>query len=103
MRDSELSRLLQEFGKTTDDDSLGDEATDGEGSGSEETVVSPQVLSAKLEVDLDPALRARASKALMSRADLIPVDVQKRATLKSLKASTRSKEKREQGSVKFGV
>jgi ATP-binding cassette subfamily C (CFTR/MRP) protein 1 len=94
---SELSRLLSEFGKTTDDDS--DEA----GSGSEDTVVVPEVMEPKLEIDSIPDLRDRASKALMKRADLIPVDLQKRQTLKSLKASTKPKEKREQGSVKFDV
>ena len=43
------------------------------GSGSEDTVVVPEVMEPKLEIDLIPDLRDRASKALMKRADLIPV------------------------------
>lgn len=39
----------------------------------------------------------------MHRAELVAVDVQKRETLKQLKASTRPKENREQGSVKYSV
>lgn len=97
---SELSRLLSEFGKSNDDS---DSGIVGSGSGSEETVVE-ETLAAKVELDaLDPVLLNRATQALMHRAVLIPVDVQKRQTLKALKASTRPKEKREQGSVKFGV
>lgn len=94
---SELSRLLSEFGKSTDDDG------EDNGSGSEDTVVVTEEVASKIEIDLNPELRDRANKALMKRADLIPVDLQKRQTLKSLKASTKPKEKREQGSVKFDV
>lgn len=93
--DTELSRLLLEFGKQSDDD--------GEASGSEETVVDVAA-PAKLELDdFTPMLRQKASVALMRRAEPVPVAVQKRETLRALKQSTRPKERREQGSVKFGV
>lgn len=39
----------------------------------------------------------------MKRAEAIPVEVQKRETLKTLKQSTRPKEQRQQGAVKFGI
>lgn len=103
--ESELSQLLVEFGHAGSDDSDDDEAATG--SGSEETVVAVEknaALATKLEAEmLSSTLRQRASQALMKRAELVPVDVQKRETLRTLKASTRPKEKREQGSVKFGV
>jgi hypothetical protein len=39
----------------------------------------------------------------MMRAEEVAVDVQKRETLRQLKKSTRPKEHREQGSVKWGI
>ncbi|KAM0749801.1 hypothetical protein T439DRAFT_39861 [Meredithblackwellia eburnea MCA 4105] len=94
--DTELSRLLLEFGKTSDDHS------DEEGSGSDETVVAPAELAAKLEEGvLDNELREQADVALAKRAELVPVSVQKRETLKTLKRSTRPTETRQQGSVKW--
>lgn len=39
----------------------------------------------------------------MHKADLVPIELQKRETLKQLKQSTRPKEKREQGSVKLSI
>lgn len=103
--ESELSQLLIEFGHAGSDDS---DEEDTNGSGSEETAVAPveknAALATKLEEEmLSSTLRQRASQALMKRAELVPVDIQKRDTLRTLKASTRPKEKREQGSVKFGV
>ena len=93
--DTELSRLLLEFGKSGDDE-------EGSSSG-DETVVVPQ-LSTKLETEvLSDSLLRKASDALMRQAVLIPIDVQKRETLKDLKRSTRPKEKREQGSVQYSV
>lgn len=102
--ESELSQLLIEFGHAGSDDSDDEETTDG----SEETAVAPveknAALATKLEQEmLSSTLRQRASQALMKRAELVPVDVQKRDTLRTLKASTRPKEKREQGSVKYAV
>lgn len=97
--ESELSRLLNEFGHTGSDN---DE--EGTGSGSEDTVVEEEDLAAKLESEMiSSTLRQRASEAVLKKAELVPVDMQKRDTLKLLKASTRPKEKREQGSVKFAV
>lgn len=94
--DTELSRLLLEFGKTDQEEGEEEEV----GSGSEDTAVD----ETKIELeDLSEAVRLKASTALMHRADLVPIEVQKRETLKQLKASTRPKEKREQGSVKFSV
>ncbi|ORY80748.1 P-loop containing nucleoside triphosphate hydrolase protein, partial [Leucosporidium creatinivorum] len=95
--DTELSRLLLEFGKA-------DQEHDGEdeevGSGSEDTAVD----ETKIELeDLSEAARLKASAALMHKADLVPIELQKRETLKQLKQSTRPKEKREQGSVKLSI
>lgn len=93
--DTELSRLLLEFGKTADDD---EEVSSGD-----ETVVVEEV-STKIEAEvLSETLLRKASVALMRKAVLIPVDVQKRETLKELKRSTRPKENREQGSVQYSV
>ena len=86
--DTELSRLLLEFGRNQDHD---DEA---EESSSDETVVV-EALDTKLEQeDLSSKLRQKASVALMQRAQLVPVDVQKRETLKGLKASTKPKDRK---------
>lgn len=96
--DTELSRLLLEFGKTGDN-----QDEDSEGS-SDETVVAPAELAAKLEEDVFTATqREIASAALMQRAEVVAVDVQKRETLKTLKRSTRPQEARVQGSVKLGI
>ncbi|KAI5478725.1 putative ABC metal ion transporter [Pseudohyphozyma bogoriensis] len=96
--DTELSRLLIEFGKNNDDQS------DEEGSASDETVVAPSELAAKLEEEgLTAAQRQTAQMALMKRAEAVPIDVQKRETLKQLKRSTRPKEQRQQGAVKLGI
>lgn len=97
--DTELARLLSEFGHNGSDgsDSDGDETSEG-------TIVEKESLAAKIEEEkVSATLRHRASQALMKRAELIPVDVQKRETLLALKRSTRPKEKREQGSVKFSI
>ncbi|KAK4704436.1 hypothetical protein P7C70_g1781, partial [Phenoliferia sp. Uapishka_3] len=99
--DTELSRLLLEYGKVTDNSD--DEGDDN--SGSEATVVAPTELASKLEQKvLDESLRQKASIALMKRAEVVPVSVQKRETLKHLKKSTRPKEQKEarqQGAVKW--
>lgn len=98
--DSELARLLTEFGHTHSNEGSDD------GEDSDETIVveANLALATKLEQEmLSSTLRHRASQALMKRAELIPVDVSKRESLKLLKASTRPKEKREQGSVKYSV
>lgn len=87
--DSELSRLLIEFGKNNSDE----EDTDG----SESTLVIED-LAAKLESGKQsPTAVQKANIALQRKAVAIPIDVQKRETLRTLKASTRPKEKREQG------
>lgn len=92
--DSELSRLLIEFGQKNSDDDDSDAA-------SSEGTLAVDDLTVKLESGkLSPTLVQKASVKLMQRAEAVPVDVQKRETLRALKASTRPKEKREQGSVK---
>lgn len=104
--DTELSRLLIEFGKSGDDSgSESDETAAAEnGSGDETAVESPKQDEAKLDAeDLTVKLKIQNSKALAQRAEPIPVEEQKRATLIALKRSTRPKENREQGSVKMAV
>ncbi|BGP00216.1 hypothetical protein NBRC10513v2_004440 [Rhodotorula toruloides] len=104
--DTELSRLLIEFGKSGEDSgSESDETAAAEnGSGDETAVESPKLDEAKLDAeDLTVKLKIQNSKALAQRAEPIPVEEQKRATLIALKRSTRPKEKREQGSVKMAV
>ncbi|CEQ40462.1 SPOSA6832_02085, partial [Sporobolomyces salmonicolor] len=103
--DTELSRLLLEFGKSADkDDSDSDTAAES-GSGDETiAVVEPEQDEAKLDAeDLAVKLKLEKSTALMHRAIPVPVDQQKLETLKMLKRSTRPQEKREQGSVKWSV
>lgn len=94
--DTELSRLLLEFGKNADSDS-----SDGDNSGSDETVVAPVELAVKLEEGLADTLRHKASLALMKRAEVVPLQMQKRETLRHLKKSTRPTEARQQGAVKW--
>lgn len=102
--DSELSRLLVEFGKKGDEeDEDSGEETNGSGSG-EETLAEVEQDESKLEAeDLAIKLKMQQSSALMRQAQLIPVQEQKLETLKELKRSTRPKEKREQGSVSWAV
>ncbi|POY70789.1 hypothetical protein BMF94_6201 [Rhodotorula taiwanensis] len=117
--DTELSRLLIEFGKS------GGEEDDGNGSGSDETAVGdgpgderktgsdekdkekaeePEVDEATLNAeDLAIKLKLQQSQAVKKRAEPIPVAEQKLQTLRELKRSTRPKERREQGSVKWSV
>lgn len=118
--DSELSRLLLEFGKSGGDDD------DGNGSGSDETAVGdgpngdgtvvgatgdgnekveePKVDEATLDAeDLAIKLKLQQTHALSRRAQPVPVTEQKMQTLRELKRSTRPKERREQGSVKWSV
>lgn len=96
--DTELSRLLAEFGRAeAEHDS--DEEEDA-GSGSDETAVEEP--KHELE-DLSEADRLKASAALMRRSERVPLEQQKHETLKQLKRSTRPQEKREQGSVKWSV
>ncbi|BGP53294.1 hypothetical protein JCM8202v2_000853 [Rhodotorula sphaerocarpa] len=115
--DTELSRLLIEFGKG------GNEEDDGSGSGSDETAVGegaanerrvngndeekmeePKLDEATLDAeDLALKLKMQQSGALSKRAEPIPVAEQKMQTLRELKRSTRPKERREQGSVKWSV
>ncbi|GAA5903406.1 hypothetical protein JCM6882_006539 [Rhodosporidiobolus microsporus] len=98
--DTDLSKLLIEFGKSGDNgDSDSDEATSGD-----ETVVEPEHTEEELNAeDLALKLKTRDSTALMRRAVPIPVEEQKRETIRDLKRSTRPKENREQGSVKWDV
>ncbi|GAA5860287.1 hypothetical protein JCM3774_000370 [Rhodotorula dairenensis] len=118
--DTELSRLLLEFGKSSGEDD------DGNGSGSDETAVGdtpggdgnavvaasegkekveePMVDEATLDAeDLAIKLKLQQSHALSRRAQPVPVAEQKMQTLRELKRSTRPKERREQGSVKWSV
>ncbi|GAA5830633.1 hypothetical protein JCM11251_002541 [Rhodosporidiobolus azoricus] len=99
---TDLSKLLIEFGKSgdnNDSDSEGGAETSGD-----ETVVEPEHTEEELNAeDLALKLRQKNSAALMQRATPIPVEEQKRETLKELKRSTRPKENREQGSVKWDV
>ncbi|GAA6062217.1 hypothetical protein JCM10212_006452 [Sporobolomyces blumeae] len=105
--DTELSRLLMEFGKKTDDEDTDSdtaaEETNGSGSG-EETLADRDEDESKLEAeDLAIKLKMQQNSAWQKQAQLIPVEEQKRETLLTLKRSTRPKEKREQGSVKWSV
>ncbi|SCV73559.1 BQ2448_7485 [Microbotryum intermedium] len=93
--DTELSRLLIEFGKQNYDDE------EGEGSGSEDTAVEEPKKHELIELSTE--LKRKATEALSHRAEPVPVLEQKRETLRLLKRSTRPKEKREQGSVKVGI
>ena len=107
--DTELSRLLLEFGKNAggasddSDDLAGETETAGHETDSSEatTVVEPIELATKLEAGLADTLRHKASIALMKRAEVVAVDVHKRETLRHLKRSTRPTEKRQQGAVKW--
>jgi len=105
--DTELSRLLKEFGKKGDDEDTDSDTAneDNSGSGSgEETLADVQEDESKLEAeDLAIKLKMQQSAALMRQAQLVPVQEQKLETLKNLKRSTRPKEKREQGSVKWSI
>ncbi|KAK4053428.1 hypothetical protein OIV83_001593 [Microbotryomycetes sp. JL201] len=95
--DSELSRVLAEFGRAeAEHDTEGEDS----GSGSEDTAVDEP--KHELE-DLSEADRLKASAALMRKSSRVPLEEQKRQTLRQLKKSTRPKEKREQGSVKWEV
>ncbi|GAA5830776.1 hypothetical protein JCM5353_002363 [Sporobolomyces roseus] len=105
--DTELSRLLKEFGKKGDDEDTDSDTAneDNSGSGSgEETLADVQEDESKLEAeDLAIKLKMQQSASLMRQAQLVPVQEQKLETLKNLKRSTRPKEKREQGSVKWSI
>lgn len=101
--DTELSRLLLEFGKadSNDDGSDGGKDEEGEGSSSEDTAVEEPKHELR---DLSDADRLKASLALMQKSELVPIEEQKHNTLKQLKRSTRpNRERREQGSVKWSV
>ncbi|KDE07748.1 hypothetical protein MVLG_02020 [Microbotryum lychnidis-dioicae p1A1 Lamole] len=93
--DTELSRLLIDFGKQNQDDE------EGEGSGSEDTAVEEPKKHELTELSTE--LKRKATEALSHRAEPVPVLEQKRETLRLLKRSTRPKEKREQGAVKASV
>ncbi|BGP13132.1 hypothetical protein JCM10213v2_001051 [Rhodosporidiobolus nylandii] len=107
---TDLSKLLLEFGKKDQDSESEDGEREGEAtagsSGDEKTVVEADKSEAELDAE-DAALKLKLHQqntaALMKRAELIPVEEQKRETLLALKRSTRPKEKRQQGSVKWGV
>lgn len=98
--DTELSRLLVEFGKKENEEGSDEEEDGAEGSGSEDTAVEEPKHELR---DLSDADRLKASLALMQKSELVPIEQQKFETLKALKRSTRPKERREQGSVKFSV
>lgn len=95
--DTELSRLLSEFGRKSE------QIDDTEGSGSDETFVADDAAIEREKETLSASALQKATQALIKHAVMIPIDVQKRATLKELKTSTRPKEKREQGSVKYSI
>lgn len=117
--DTELSRLLLEFGKSGGDEDDGngsgsDETAVGDGPGGEHGIVAvadgkekveePEVDEATLNAeDLAIKLKLQQSHALSRRAQPVPVAEQKMQTLRELKRSTRPKERREQGSVKWSV
>ncbi|KWU42263.1 P-loop containing nucleoside triphosphate hydrolase protein [Rhodotorula sp. JG-1b] len=93
--DTELSRLLLEFGKS------GGDEDDGNGSGSDETAVGDGPGGEHGIVAVADC--KEKSHALSRRAQPVPVAEQKMQTLRELKRSTRPKERREQGSVKWSV
>ena len=109
--DTELSRLLIEFGKSSEEggsDSEGDTAVDDTpvvvGDAADEKAEEPKQDEAALNAeDLAVKLKIAESRALTRRAQPIPADEQKRDTLRQLKRSSRPKENREQGSVKWSV
>ncbi|TNY24017.1 hypothetical protein DMC30DRAFT_371993 [Rhodotorula diobovata] len=109
--DTELSKLLIEFGKSSEEggsDSEGDTAVEDTpvvvGDGADDKAEEPKQDEATLDAeDLAVKLKIAESRALAHRAQPIPVDEQKRETLRQLKRSTRPKENREQGSVKWSV
>ncbi|GAA5854514.1 hypothetical protein JCM9279_000825 [Rhodotorula babjevae] len=109
--DTELSRLLIEFGKSSEEggsDSEGDTAVDDTpvvvGDAADEKAAEPKQDEAALNAeDLAVKLKIAESRALTRRAQPIPADEQKRDTLRQLKRSSRPKENREQGSVKWSV
>lgn len=107
--ETDLSKLLHEFGKKGGD---GGEGSSDDGSGSEtaansgdETAVEePEQDEATLDAqDLELKLKQQKFAANMRKAIPVPVEEQKMETLKHLKRSTRPKEHREQGSVKWDV
>ncbi|GAA6005323.1 hypothetical protein JCM10207_002938 [Rhodosporidiobolus poonsookiae] len=101
--DTDLSKLLVEFGKKGSDDD-GSDSEEGDGTSGDETAVEPDHDEAELDAeDLALKIKQKNSAGLMRRAQPIPVEEQKRATLLALKRSTRPKENREQGSVKMEV
>ncbi|GAA5821197.1 hypothetical protein JCM3770_005247 [Rhodotorula araucariae] len=110
--DTELSRLLIEFGKSGDgehgSDSGSDTAVDATpivaGDRTEDKAEEPKQDEAQLDAeDLAVKLKIAESGAITRRAQPIPVEEQKRQTLRHLQRSTRPKENREQGSVKLSV
>ncbi|GJN87677.1 hypothetical protein Rhopal_000632-T1 [Rhodotorula paludigena] len=109
--DTELSRLLIEFGKSDNSDAS-DAEDNGDASADEKTAVGsgsedadePVQSEAKLDADdLAVKLKVANSRALTKRAVPVPVEEQKLETLRTLKRSSRPKENREQGSVKKEV
>lgn len=102
---SDLSRLLIEFGKSSgsddDDGNSSDETTAVDGETAQQPVQNEEDLDAE---DLAVKLKlSKCAQAITRPAEPIPVDEQKRNTLRALKQSTKPKEGRQQGSVKLSV
>ncbi|GAA6024113.1 hypothetical protein JCM10207_003170 [Rhodosporidiobolus poonsookiae] len=96
--DTPLSKLLVEFGKASTETAPA--------SPSDETVVESAQDEEDLQaddLDLKRKLEAVDDAVLKQPAQVIPVEEQKRNTLRALKQSTRPKENREQGAVKSDV
>jgi ATP-binding cassette subfamily C (CFTR/MRP) protein 1 len=104
--ETDLSKLLHEFGKKSDsnDDEAGSEGSETAANSGDETVVEPEQDEATLDAaDLELKLKQQKFAANMKKAVPVPVEEQKRETLLHLKRSTRPQEHREQGSVKWAV
>ena len=84
---SEIGKLLEEFGKQ--------EQSDDSGSDSEKTAVSDGKDDSSLdELKKDPHLKRRLSHAIVRKASMVSIHAQKQETFRALKKSTRPKEVR---------
>ncbi|KAH8929539.1 hypothetical protein BT69DRAFT_1307047 [Atractiella rhizophila] len=101
VKDSELSKLLTEFGKKAESQSSDEDAK------SEETAVTlDQTYDDVDDADSplpDMSKSRQESKAIVRRASMMSIRQQKKQTLRELKESTRSKEKKETGNRHGGI
>lgn len=91
--DSEIAKLLSEFGKSESG------SNDSDSEGTQVATDEPK----EMALANGDVKGRRFSSKLTRRASEVPIDKQKRATLRSLKRSTRPKEHQEKGSVKTHI